>query len=283
MTRHIKMALSSTSIMFLLAISACFLWDKGEETKGKNTVPKSTSKTQKEEKPDEPDKPDEIDSNIKEYILFVGNPGVGKSTLINSLLKKKVADSGISLTGTGVTKKMQSYVHDNITYIDTPGLNEDEAADKLAAAKEIEAALKFNGKYRIFFVMTLEAGRIRPADIATINEVMNSINAPDKKYNIIITKSEEKIIKEIQNNPNNSVIKSANLGENKTNSIYALPLQADADFINLEDSFRTWIYSDSNSMIIKPDDIKPMVFENEEKIAEYERQIKELKKNSGEK
>jgi ribosome biogenesis GTPase A len=39
----------------------------------------------------------------REILLFIGNPGVGKSTLINSLISKQVAKSGVS-AGSGLTQ-----------------------------------------------------------------------------------------------------------------------------------------------------------------------------------
>lgn len=42
----------------------------------------------------------------KQHVVFVGNPGVGKSTLLNSLVGSAVFKSGLS-TGSGLTQSFQ--------------------------------------------------------------------------------------------------------------------------------------------------------------------------------
>jgi GTP-binding protein EngB required for normal cell division len=108
-----------------------------------------------------------------EVILFCGNPGVGKSTLCNSIFGRKVFDSGLSF-GTGLTTTKQEHIHENKVYIDTPGLEDIEMRKQ--AGLEIEEALKKNKNYKIVFVATFENGRIRPADFATINTVCEAIS-----------------------------------------------------------------------------------------------------------
>ena len=69
--------------------------------------------------------------------------------------------------------------------MDTPGLA--DVGLRMKAAEAISKALKKNGTYQIFFVITLEAGRLRAEDMATIKLVLDS--AQDiKNYSIIINK-----------------------------------------------------------------------------------------------
>lgn len=69
--------------------------------------------------------------------------------------------------------------------MDTPGLADIKLRKQ--AAKAITEALKRDGNYQIFFVLTLEAGRIRPEDMTTIKLALES--ASDiKRYSIIINK-----------------------------------------------------------------------------------------------
>src|SRR5260370_12822136 len=83
-------------------------------------------------------------ANKSERFIFIGNPGVGKSTLINSLIGQEVAVAGIS-GGVGLTKFFSEYRHDGKWYMDTPGLADTKLREQ--AARKIEKALKQNDDY----------------------------------------------------------------------------------------------------------------------------------------
>lgn len=123
------------------------------------------------------------------YYLFVGNPGTGKSTIINGVVGSPVFRARPSFDGSGVTWRLdEQYIEGKGTFMDTPGLADDDAKEQAAAA--ITEALKKDGDYRIFFVMTEESGRIRPADKATMKLVLDA--APDiTDYSIIVNKVDE--------------------------------------------------------------------------------------------
>jgi len=124
----------------------------------------------------------------RQCYLMVGNPGTGKSIILNGLIGEVKFKSGFAATGAGVTTMLQiEDIPGKGTYMDTPGLS-DEKLRKIAAA-QISQALKQDGFYRIFFVVTLEAGRVRPDDKATISLVLGALkDVPNLSYSIIINK-----------------------------------------------------------------------------------------------
>ena len=125
---------------------------------------------------------------MSQYRLFIGNPGAGKSTLANCIAERVLFKSGISF-GSGITSKLDKEEHQGIFYLDTPGLADIKM--RQGAASAITEALKQNGNYQIFFVVTLSAGRLRLEDVTTIYLVI--LNAKDiNKFSIIINKLSQK-------------------------------------------------------------------------------------------
>ena len=81
-------------------------------------------------------------------------------------------------------------------YLDTPGLA--DINRRIVAAQKITEALRQNGMYQIFFVVSLSAGRIRLEDLKTIWLVL--MNTPDIKIlNILINQLSKEEYDSFQN------------------------------------------------------------------------------------
>jgi GTPase Era involved in 16S rRNA processing len=127
----------------------------------------------------------------RNYIILIGNPGTGKSTILNSFVGSAAFKSGVSF-GEGLTKVLQLHQHGDTFYGDTPGLA--DVSLRKAAAEAISEALKQDGSYKLIFVITLEAGRARPQDVSTIKLVMDALPA-GTPYGIIINKLSDNMMK----------------------------------------------------------------------------------------
>jgi septin family protein len=141
---------------------------------------------------------EENDSSVPSNIIFCGNPGSGKSTLLNSLIGAVRFESGVSL-GEGLTKESEvglpTQRSGGRSFIDTPGLS--DAAMREKAAEEIRKAFKIGGKYSLCFVLTLQAGRVMPEDLTTIELVLTAV--PDiLDYGLIFNKVSEPVLAQIR-------------------------------------------------------------------------------------
>jgi hypothetical protein len=85
-------------------------------------------------------------------ILVIGRPGGGKSTLINLLLNERKAREGI---GSSVTKFFSKYVHSKypITFVDTPGFENDNDLRKMISFLEQTKAFFDNGKNKFHLIL----------------------------------------------------------------------------------------------------------------------------------
>lgn len=134
------------------------------------------------------------------HIVMAGNPGTGKSSILNSVIGAITFHSGIALAK-GLTYQLDERTIGGVTYSDTPGLDDVEMRQK--AADEISKLLRKGGLFKLVFVITLEAGRIKPADKATINIILQAIKdidvQPDYFYSIIVNKCDQGVLAALQN------------------------------------------------------------------------------------
>jgi hypothetical protein len=115
--------------------------------------------------------------------------------MLNGLAGKPLFQSGLSF-GAGKTVVLQKEQIGKNWYMDTPGLSDTKLRE--LAAKAIEAAMKEGGAFKVIFVITIEAGRVRPADRTTMELVLES--APITQYGVMINKLGKKERKKILEN-----------------------------------------------------------------------------------
>ena len=179
----------------------------------------------------------------KPYMIFAGNPGVGKSTMLNSIAGRIVFPSGPSL-GQGMTTGLDRIDIGPVVLADTPGLADVSLREKAAVA--IRNALRDAHRASLYFIVTLEAGRVRPVDVATINTVLDAIVGVDmtNKFGIIINKLSKKVIEKMKNDAEGSQrIYGSLTAKFKTLHIYLNP--SDEDLL------------DADNILVEPtDDLK---------------------------
>jgi len=215
--------------------------------------------------------------------VLIGNPGVGKSTFLNGLLMQRKFESGIAL-GKGLTSVCQKEVDScGNVFIDTPGLSDIKM--RRQAAQEIKIALTNGGLFKIFFVITLEEGRIRPDDKTTMKLVLES--APiGSLYSIIINKLQPEII-EMLNDPKEKKEFLTLLNEElpPTSSVYLnsfdSTLSAKKNIIpQLAADFLEFVFN-SPMLLISPSTVKEIKSDNFEAVKELlTRQLEQLKEDN---
>ena len=223
----------------------------------------------------------------QKYRLFIGNPGVGKSTLVNCLAQKVLFKNGVSI-GSGMTYQMEKQEHEGIIYMDTPGLADIKL--RKAAAEAITKALKQNGMYQIFFVVTLESGRVRPQDLATIRLVLE--NAKDiTYYSLIVNKLTRTLYNKFLENEGQKLkelVTELNFGD-ETNaeppSVLLLLREDDLDdadnaFTKVE-ALRDFV-ENAPSMIVVPDHVKDIPGDDsfDKIVSLFEEQLAQLRQDN---
>lgn len=148
-----------------------------------------------------------------EVIVFLGNPGAGKSTLCNSIFGQAIFQSGFSLEQ--LTTRKQEYIHENRRYIDTPSLACITVNAGERAADEIEKALKHSANYKIIFVI-LGSAQIIATDLVSINMICETIQAPfeygiifnqlNKRVTQVLEKDLDRVLKYLNKKPSSILL-----------------------------------------------------------------------------
>lgn len=128
--------------------------------------------------------------NARKYtrpaMVVIGNPGSGKSTMLNRYAGSPKFGAGFHAS-TGLTSELQtSELTDaqgrKSLLMDTPGLADIDPEKRESAAAAIFNALMMVEDVRVFFVVTLQAGRIRPEDVDTVQMVLKACEDLEDKF-----------------------------------------------------------------------------------------------------
>lgn len=163
------------------------------------------------------------------HVVVAGNPGVGKSAILNSLIGSVKFSSGLSY-GSGKTKVLHTVRKGGTKYSDTPGLGDTKMRER--AADEISKAFQAGGEFKLIFVVLTDAGRVRPADQATIKIILQAIEEVGVdttfKYSIIVNKCGPKMLEGLEKKENRAKIEIPFQVGRKLKHIGYMPLVPDA-------------------------------------------------------
>lgn len=106
------------------------------------------------------------------HVIMIGNPGTGKSTLLNSAADRILFKSGVSQV-TGLTTVLQTEQYRRLRVSDTPGLSDIKTKER--AAEEICKALRIGGPTKLVFVWTTNSGRVTAEHYATTKVVLEAL------------------------------------------------------------------------------------------------------------
>ena len=119
-------------------------------------------------------------------VVVSGNPGVGKSTVLNSILGREHFVSDISHDGAGVTKEISQVWGPDFSYllVDTPGIS--EVARQGDNMKMLIKAISGRVNTKVLFVVTEDAGRVKPADVLLFQLILDHVGAANRENVVLV-------------------------------------------------------------------------------------------------
>ena len=171
-------------------------------------------------------------------ITFCGNPGVGKSTIVNLLCAKPMFKSGESTSGRGITDRNQSVQMEFGALVDTPGVFDCVMRN---AASIVNEAIAMSEKQLFCFVVTSDAGRFHDDDAKCIRGVLAATGVEPSRLNdkfmIVINKCSR-----IAMGKDMSDITKGSLAPFSTSLIHKIPMHSNRvslanSLVSLWDSF----------------------------------------------
>ena len=114
-------------------------------------------------------------------VVVSGNPGVGKSTVLNSILGREHFHDGA-----GVTKEISQVWGPDFSYllVDTPGIS--EVARQGDNTKMLIKAISGRVNTKVLFVVTEDAGRVKPADVLLFQLILAHVGAANCENVVLV-------------------------------------------------------------------------------------------------
>ena len=126
--------------------------------------------------------------------IALGNPGSGKSTILNSLAGEAFFKSGLSI-GKGLTNKLDQGTNFSGVFLDTPGLA--DMSMRKTAAKAIYDGFRQGGDYKIIFFVTETNGRVHMQDVTTMQLILEAVPYIGMNYGIVVNMVSKGILKKL--------------------------------------------------------------------------------------
>lgn len=151
----------------------------------------------------------------KTALALIGNPGAGKSTILNGVAGSAVFKSGLSI-GTGLTTEITYHETDRYILCDTPGLDDISRRDE--AVRQLDALLSRSVPLKIAFVVTLCQGRVRAADKKTIDMVLSAFSGlpTNDSFGVIVNQTTASVTNLLSDSANLSSVKETLLDQRWT-------------------------------------------------------------------
>lgn len=177
----------------------------------------------------------------KTDLILIGNPGAGKSTILNGLLGDIQFKSGPCLDGSLTGEfLLKTDAHGN-SFMDTPGLSDFKTRKDAAAeiTKAIKKSSQEEGSLKLIFVLTLESGRVRATDTTTMKLVLDAL-PQNTQYGILVNQIYPKIVDKLYSDQDNldKLYTCLNQGrQNKTVHIHLIEI--DKNLENMDNAALT--------------------------------------------